>query len=234
MTSSVSVTSSPSFDRRAAAAARAGRRAWDDHPLARQMLGERLARRPLAGEGCHARSSWRPHASAASSSSVAEASSSSSCSSSWSSRRALRSERCPNALAPQLLDLQLQMRDQRLVAGSLGPQAWPLLLSPRPARPRVPTAAASGSRHRPAGASTDVIVVTEEHKAGGLWVSSMYTDSICRIGGCLSACHLGSPGVLRMAPVDPFEQVAKLPRRDHHHAIDVAGQMKRPFSSRLA
>src|SRR5882762_1357184 len=35
----------------------------------------------------------------------------------------------------------------------------------------------------------------------------------------LLACYLWPPGVLGMAPVDPFEQVAKLPRRDHHHAI---------------
>src|SRR5205823_115708 len=35
----------------------------------------------------------------------------------------------------------------------------------------------------------------------------------------LSACYLRPPRVLGMAPVDPFEQVAKLPRRDHHHAI---------------
>ena len=41
-----------------AAAAQAGGRAGLDHPLARQMLGEGLARRALAGEGHHIRRSW--------------------------------------------------------------------------------------------------------------------------------------------------------------------------------
>ena len=43
------------FAQACAAAAQAGHRCRLDHPLARQMLGEGLARRPLAGEGRHIR-----------------------------------------------------------------------------------------------------------------------------------------------------------------------------------
>jgi hypothetical protein len=49
ITSSVSLMSSPSLRRCAAAALAGGRRRFD-HPLARQMLGEGLMRRPPAGE----------------------------------------------------------------------------------------------------------------------------------------------------------------------------------------
>ena len=51
ITSSVSVTSSPSLERRDPPQQGQARRRRDHHPLARQMLGERLARRPLAREG---------------------------------------------------------------------------------------------------------------------------------------------------------------------------------------
>ena len=60
-----------------AAAARASGRRRLDHPLARQMLGEGLARRALAGEGRRHWWSWPTACSAAISSSVAELSSSS-------------------------------------------------------------------------------------------------------------------------------------------------------------
>jgi len=43
------------FAQPCAAAAQAGRGGRLDHPLARQMLGERLTRWPLAGKGCHIR-----------------------------------------------------------------------------------------------------------------------------------------------------------------------------------
>src|SRR5258708_39786236 len=48
-----------------------------------------------------------------------------------------------------------------------------------------------------------------------LVVNSMPADSI----GRSSPRDLWPPCVLRMAPVDPFEQIAELPGRDHHHAI---------------
>ena len=102
------------------AAACAGRRSGHDHPLARQMLGEGLAGRPLAGEGRYGRPGLgrgvlggefvlgggalellelqlhlieQP-------------------------RGALRARAVEIAL--QLLDLQLLVRDQRLVVGLLG------------------------------------------------------------------------------------------------------------------
>ena len=104
-----------------AATAGAGRRPGNDDPLARQMLGERLARRALAGEG---RNLGGP------------------------GRRTLGGElilggrgfqllelqlelveqpgaalgALAEAIAPELLDLQLEMGDQRLVVGGLGPQ----------------------------------------------------------------------------------------------------------------
>ena len=150
-----------------AAAAGAGRRPGNDHPLARQMLGERLARRALAGEGRHA-VVLAAAISAASSSSVAEASSSSSCSSSWSSSRALRSERWPkrSRLSFSICSLRWAIKSLRCARG------LPLrgCAASAPAPPRAPAAAASGSsassgrqidrRHRHA---------TEEHKCGGLW-----------------------------------------------------------------
>src|SRR3989344_585952 len=40
-----------------AAAGLAGARTWNDHPLTRQVLGEGLARGPLAHEGCDLRGS---------------------------------------------------------------------------------------------------------------------------------------------------------------------------------
>ena len=48
-----------------------------------------------------------------------------------------------------------------------------------------------------------------------LVVNSMRADSIRRS----SAGHLRPPRMLRMPSVDPFEQIAELPRRDHHHAF---------------
>ena len=120
ITSSVSVTSSPSLDRRAPPQQGQAVGAGIDHPLARQVLGERLARGPLAREGGDASWSCAAAVSAASSSSVAVASSSSSCSSSWSSSRARALGARAEQLALELGDLQLQMGDQRLVVGGLG------------------------------------------------------------------------------------------------------------------
>ena len=77
-----------------AAAAQAGRRCRLDHPLARQMLGEGLARRPLAGKAATF-VVFATARSAAISSSVAELASSSNASSIWSSSRTARSEREP-------------------------------------------------------------------------------------------------------------------------------------------
>ena len=93
--SSVSVTSSPSL-RKAAAAARAGRRRRIDDALARQMLGQRPARRLAPLEALHrdlraAAAAICAAASACAASSSRSASCSSSCSSS-----APRSEDCPN------------------------------------------------------------------------------------------------------------------------------------------
>ena len=126
-----------------AAAAGAGRWARLDHPLARQMLGKGLARRPLAGEGRHVRGLGRGdlggdfvlggrglqflqlqlHL-------VQQPD------------RALRARAIELAL--ELLDLQLQMRDQGLVVGLLSPD------SSRPRRERR-SAPPSAFRYRPAG-----------------------------------------------------------------------------------
>lgn len=94
ITSSVSVMSSPSFDSFVDPSTGAAFRRDDDDALARQMLGERLARWPPALEGLD-RLVFSAAFSAASSSSLAAASKSSSCSSIWSSSRAFRSERLP-------------------------------------------------------------------------------------------------------------------------------------------
>jgi hypothetical protein len=104
-----------------AAAARTGRRAGHDHPLARQMLGEWLARRPPAGEGCHTGGlRCRPL-----------------CRQLVLGRRGLKVFqlqlelieqagtvlRALTELRPlQLLDLQLQMGDQCMVVARSGPQ----------------------------------------------------------------------------------------------------------------
>ena len=77
-----------------AAAARAGRRRIDHHPLARQMVGERVA---LGAPAVKARTVvvFAAACSAASSSSVALAASSSNASASCSISRVDRSDRCP-------------------------------------------------------------------------------------------------------------------------------------------
>ena len=118
------------------AAAGAGCRSGHDDPLARQMLGERLARRALAREGRDRRGPGRPPARPRARPRVAEASSSSSCSSICSSSRAAALRARPVKLAPQLLDLQLQMRDQGLGVRDLGFDRRSFGLQPRWRSPR--------------------------------------------------------------------------------------------------
>jgi hypothetical protein len=60
ITSSVSITSSPSSNRRDPPQQRATRRRFDYHPLGRQMLGKRFARGTLAREGGDVRRSGLP------------------------------------------------------------------------------------------------------------------------------------------------------------------------------
>ena len=118
ISSSVSVTSSPSFASR-------------EPPQQAQIVGASITTRSRSmssGQGLRtgrlrvkARTfcAFAAAACAASSSSLAAVTSSSSCNSSWSISRAVRSERWPVQFALELLDPQFQMRDQRLGVGQL-------------------------------------------------------------------------------------------------------------------
>src|SRR5690606_27372119 len=117
ITSSVSVTSSPSFDNRAPPHAGQAQGAGITTRSRGRCSGKALRAGRLRSNAAtpvvFAAAAW-----AASSSSLALASSSSSCSSSWSSSRRLRAGAV--LLAPELGDEQLQVRDQGLVIGRLG------------------------------------------------------------------------------------------------------------------
>ena len=166
---------------RSAAAGATGRR-WDDHPLARQMLGKRFARGTLAGEGGDIRRSGLPRRALGGEIVLAgrrlqflelqlhlvEK-----------PRRAFRTR--PEQLPPHLLDLELQMRDQRLIGGEL-----------RPARrrrpPRPEPAARARRRARLSALSISFGKVGEgrrpcpeqKHKIGDLWRPYFADDSKCR------------------------------------------------------
>ena len=123
-----------------AARRRSSRRpsARHDHPLARQMLGERLARRPLAGERRHRSWSWpRPSRRRARPRSPALQLLELQLQLIEQPRRAFRARAVELAL--QLRDLQLLVRDQRLVVGLLSARRR------RPPRARRSSAAFSAS-----------------------------------------------------------------------------------------
>jgi len=96
------------------------------------------------------------------------------------------------AVAPQLLDVQLEVDDQGLVIGGLGPQGGRF-----GGCSRIQSAAPAFAKQ-----------------------------------SALSACYLRPPCVLGMAPVDPFEQVAKLPGRDHQprHLLPETARVRRSLT----
>ena len=144
ITSSVSVMSSPSFDSFDRAAAGAALRRGDHDALARQMIGERLARRPLAlerldglrlrrrllgrqfvfGRGCLQLFELKLHLL-------------------QQPRLALRAAAVK--LAPQLLDLELEVADQGFGAPSR--RQLPLWRSPQPLPLQAARRARRGSSH---------------------------------------------------------------------------------------
>ena len=192
------------------AAARARGRRRNDHPLPRQMLRERLLRGTLADEGLHDRRLRRGlfgrqfvlgrgrlgvlelHLQL-----VEE------------TRLLLRTRSIELTL--ELLDLQRQMRDQRLGVRGLRPSVGHFGLR------QIST---------PFGRCKSGLQGSDVVRRGGhggrleavLGKVDSATEPLQHKEFMLSD-RTRAPGSLRMAPVDPLEQVAELRRRDRHRPI---------------
>ena len=149
---------------------------------------------------------------AARSSSLAAASSSSSFSSIWSQEPRLAFRAAAVELAPQLLDGELQMRDERFACSSDPPARWPPRPVPRRARPppRCGPRARRGSSH---GRWQDRREAIRKRRSPG--------DGITPTAGKpeSSSDRGRTPSCLGMTPVDPGQKVAELGRRDRHRAV---------------
>ena len=88
--------------------------------------------------------------------------------------------------------------------------------APAPARPRAPAAAASALSTSSGSASIGAHRSQEESQSAAL-VNQQSAHSIHIRRS--SARRLRPPGVLRHAPVDAFQQITQLRRRDRHHAV---------------
>ena len=178
------------------------------------MVGERLARGPLALERRTARV-CAAACCAASSSSVAVASSSSSCKLHLLQQPRLALRAGAVELAPQLLDLELEMRDQRFGARKIRLGIGRLGLRGAPAERRLPPARARRARRGSSHARRqDRWEAIQKCRSRRRW------NHIHPQPQAETSSHRGrTPSLLRMSPVDPGQKVAELRRRDRHHAI---------------
>src|SRR5665213_1071760 len=107
----------------------------------------------------------------------------------------------------QLLDLQLQMSDQRLVVGLLSTRRGGLRARDNQGRFQRFDVVWQGFN-------------TSCHEADGITKSAICGDFFSYPRAFLSLARaLRSPGMLRISPVDRFQQITHLGRTQRHHAI---------------
>jgi hypothetical protein len=181
--------------------ARTALRRRDDHALAREMIGERLARRPLALEGSYG---LRPRRSLLGRQLVLRR------------RRLQLFERKLHLLQQprftlrasavklptQLLDLQLVVGDQRSFRTGIGELGF-----------RLEPSGALGKDHRMRSREIGRQRFRRRHHA----VTESYSLATAKQKPSSHRCW--SPRLLRMSPVDAGQKITKLRARDRHHAV---------------